>query len=116
VIATGHTHTVREFCELAFGSLKLDYRDYVRINPAFVRPAEVDLLVGNASKARERLGWSATTDLAGLVKMMIDNDLRDLANGSTDYPRPFATDTVAARTEQPRIVEPRLPVAVSMAR
>jgi GDPmannose 4,6-dehydratase len=89
VIATGHTHTVREFCELAFGQLKLDYREYVRINPAFVRPAEVDLLVGNATKARERLGWSARTDLNGLVKMMVDADLRDLTAGSTDYPLPI---------------------------
>ncbi|MBI5058339.1 GDP-mannose 4,6-dehydratase [candidate division KSB1 bacterium] len=90
VIATGHTHTVREFCELTFGQLGLDYRQYVRINSAFVRPAEVDLLVGNPSKARERLGWSATTDLEGLVKMMVDSDLRDLASGSTDFPLPPA--------------------------
>ena len=88
VIATGHTHTVREFCELAFGGLDLDYQKFVRINPKFVRPAEVDLLVGDASKAKKLLGWEPQVDFAGLVKMMVAADLEDLKNGATDYPKP----------------------------
>lgn len=88
VIATGHTHTVREFCEQAFGALDLDYSKYVRINPKFVRPAEVDLLVGDASKAKKLLGWEPQVDFAGLVRMMVDHDLNDLKSGATDYPKP----------------------------
>lgn len=89
VIATGHTHTVREFCELAFGELDLDYSKYVSINPKFVRPAEVDLLVGDAGKAKKLLGWVPQVDFAGLVKMMVRHDLEDLkTNGGTDYPKP----------------------------
>lgn len=78
VIATGRTHTVREFCELAFGQVGLDYRNYVHINPKFVRPAEVDLLVGDATKARNKLGWAAETTLEQLVEMMVTADLREL--------------------------------------
>jgi len=89
VIATGHTHTVREFCELAFGELDLDYSKYVSINPKFVRPAEVDLLVGDAGKAKKLLGWVPQVDFAGLVKMMVRHDIDDLkTNGGTDYPKP----------------------------
>ncbi len=68
VIATGETHTVREFCEIAFAELGLDYRDYVHTDPRFVRPSEVDLLVGDASKARERLNWSPAIRFTELVK------------------------------------------------
>jgi GDPmannose 4,6-dehydratase len=82
VIATGRTHTVREFCELAFSEVGLDYRDYVHINPKFVRPAEVDLLVGDASKAKAKLDWAAETSLEQLVKMMVASDLAELQNGS----------------------------------
>lgn len=78
VIATGQTHTVREFCDLAFREVGLDYRDYVHINPKFVRPAEVDLLVGDATRAKQKLGWVAETNLPELVKMMVMNDINEL--------------------------------------
>ena len=58
VVATGETHSVREFCELAFGHVGLDYEDHVVVDERFMRPAEVDLLVGDASKAHKKLGWT----------------------------------------------------------
>jgi GDPmannose 4,6-dehydratase len=75
VVATGETHSVREFCELAFAEVGLDYREYVRIDPRLQRPAEVDLLVGDASKAREVLGWEPTVHFPALVKQMVRFDL-----------------------------------------
>jgi len=78
VISTGRTHSVKEFVETAFGYVDLDYKDYVTTDPRFVRPAEVDLLLGDSSKAREKLGWELTVDFEGLVKMMVDADLERL--------------------------------------
>ena len=78
VVATGETHSVRNFCEIAFGHVGLDYRDHVVVDPAFVRPAEVDLLVGDASKAREHLGWTPTVTFQELVAMMVESDLARL--------------------------------------
>jgi GDPmannose 4,6-dehydratase len=78
VVATGQTHSVREFCELAFAHVGLNWQDHVRVDPKFVRPAEVDLLVGDSSKARERLGWQPDVDFAGLVRMMVDADLEQV--------------------------------------
>ena len=75
VVCTGETHSVREFCELAFGRLNLDWEDHVVVDEAFLRPAEVDLLVGDSSKAAERLGWKPQTGFADLVAMMVDADL-----------------------------------------
>ncbi len=75
VIATGGTHSVREFCELAFSELGLDYREHVRVDEQFIRPAEVDLLVGDASKAHEELGWRPTYSFEDLVKEMVHADL-----------------------------------------
>lgn len=75
VVATGETHSVREFCELAFAEVDLDYRDYVVTDPTFVRPAEVDLLVGDAYKARKVLGWEPTVSFRELVREMVRNDL-----------------------------------------
>ena len=75
VVATGETHSVREFCELAFKQVNLDYQDYVRIDKRFYRPAEVDLLVGDASKAREQLGWSPKQGFRELVEEMVKADL-----------------------------------------
>lgn len=80
IIATGETHSVREFCELAFGHVDLDYREYVVQDPKFFRPAEVDLLVGNPSKARKILGWEPQVNFQQLVKMMVDADLAMLTN------------------------------------
>ncbi len=78
VVATGETHSVREFCELAFGALDLDWQQFVVIDPAFTRPAEVDLLLGDAAKAREKLGWTPEVDFMTLVRMMVEADLERL--------------------------------------
>ena len=75
VIATGQMHSVREFLELAFDRVKLDYRKYVEIDPRYCRPAEVDVLCGDASKARRVLGWEPKVGFEELVAMMIDADL-----------------------------------------
>jgi GDPmannose 4,6-dehydratase len=75
IIATGETHTVREFCELAFASLGLDYRGYVVSDPHFWRPASAVPLVGEPGKARRQLGWAATTSFADLVQMMVEAEL-----------------------------------------
>ena len=75
VIATCATHTVRELCEVAFSHVGLDWEAHVQIDPRFIRPAEVELLLGDSSKARRVLGWKPTVDFEGLVKMMVDADL-----------------------------------------
>ena len=75
VVCTGETHSVREFCQVAFGHLGLDWEAHVVIDEEFVRPAEVDLLVGDASRAAKVLGWSPTVDFEGLVTMMVDADM-----------------------------------------
>jgi GDPmannose 4,6-dehydratase len=75
VVATGETHTVRELCEHAFGRVGLDWRDWVVTDPALVRPAEVDHLIGDAAKARRALGWSPKVTFPDLVAMMVDADL-----------------------------------------
>ena len=78
VLATGRTESVRDFCRLVFEQLDLNYEDYVEIDPRYFRPAEVDLLLGDASKAKEKLGWTATTDLEELARIMTQHDY-DLA-------------------------------------
>lgn len=79
VVATGTTQTVREFCEKAFGRVGLDYNDYVEIDPRYYRPAEVDLLWGDPTKAKEKLGWVPRVGFQELVEMMVDSDM-DLAS------------------------------------
>ena len=79
VISTGETHSVRDFCELAFGMLGLDYQKYVRADPNLFRPAEVDLLIGNAAKAKAKLGWTCKTNFQVLVREMVEADCA--ANG-----------------------------------
>lgn len=81
VIATGRTTSVRRFCELAFQHVGLNYQDYVKVDPAFYRPAEVDILLGNPAKAKTALGWQATTTLEQLVAMMIEADMQRLGAG-----------------------------------
>jgi GDPmannose 4,6-dehydratase len=77
VIATGETHTIEELVELAFAEAGVgDWRPYVRQDPKFFRPAEVDLLIGDSSKAREKLGWKPEVDFPGLVRMMVQHDLK----------------------------------------
>jgi len=75
VVATGQTQSVRRFCELAFGHVGLDYRDYVVLDERFMRPAEVDLLVGDSSSARAVLGWQPETSFENLVRMMVEADV-----------------------------------------
>lgn len=76
VVATGETHTVREFLEHAFGYAGLNYEDYVKIDPKYYRPTEVDLLIGDATKAREKLGWKPTVTFKELVRLMVESDLK----------------------------------------
>jgi len=81
VIATGEAHTVRELCDVAFGHVGLDYRNYVVLDPQFIRPAEVDQLLGDASKARNELGWEPKVTFDELVRMMVDADIKRLGGG-----------------------------------
>jgi GDPmannose 4,6-dehydratase len=79
VIATGVTHSVQEFVEIAFDHVGLDWKKYVVVDPKFIRPAEVDFLQGNAQKAKQELGWEPTVSFEELVKMMVDADLELLS-------------------------------------
>jgi GDPmannose 4,6-dehydratase len=79
VIATGEAHSVKELVQEAFGRVGLDWEKYVRIDPRFLRPAEVDHLIGDSSKARKVLGWTPSVDFRGLVHMMVDADVERLS-------------------------------------
>ncbi len=76
VVATGETHSVREFCEAAFGCLGLDYEKYVKVDPRYLRPSEVDLLMGSPEKAKKQLGWAPKVTFKELVKIMTEHDLQ----------------------------------------
>ena len=78
VLATGETHSVQEFCELAFSHVGLDWKKHVEVDPRYYRPAEVDLLIGDPSKARQKLGWKHSLSFEGLVKLMVEEDLKHL--------------------------------------
>jgi len=86
VIATGETHSVREFCEEAFGCVGLDWKDFVKVDPKYFRPAEVDMLLGDASKARRVLGWTPKVTFKQLAKLMVEADLES-AGKHLDRPR-----------------------------
>jgi GDPmannose 4,6-dehydratase len=94
VVATGETHTVREFCEIAFDAAGLDWEKYVKVDPKFMRPAEVNLLLGDASKARKELGWKPKVSFKGLVGMMVENDIdhigREIKLNKTAKAKPVA--------------------------
>ena len=79
VIATGETHSVRELCEIAFARVGLDWKEHVEIDPALVRPAEVDMLVGDASKAEREIGWKPVVTFEQMMAMMVDADLARLS-------------------------------------
>ncbi|MEK7312461.1 MAG: GDP-mannose 4,6-dehydratase [Chloroflexota bacterium] len=81
VVATGETHSVQELCEVAFGHVGLNWREYVVQDPKYFRPAEVDLLVGDASKAGKVLRWEPSITFRGLIEMMVDEDLRAIQEG-----------------------------------
>jgi GDPmannose 4,6-dehydratase len=85
VVSTGETHTVREFCERAFSEVGLDYRDYVVVDEKFYRPAEVDLLIGDSSKARARLGWQPVYTFEELVKEMVRADVEAVTRSSGSH-------------------------------
>lgn len=76
VIATGETHTIRELLDVAFGYLNLDWQQHVKIDPRYYRPTEVDLLIGDAGKAKKKLGWEPKVSFRELIMMMVDADLR----------------------------------------
>ena len=89
VIATGETHSVREFLDIAFKYVNLDWQDYIAFDERYLRPAEVDLLVGDASKAKQELGWKRTVSFEELVKLMVEADLQVLGlvspNGNSKF-------------------------------
>jgi GDPmannose 4,6-dehydratase len=78
VVATGESHTVRELCDEAFGRVGLDYKEFVKIDPRYLRPSEVDHLLGDFSKAKKAFGWTPRTSFKELIRLMVDSDL-DLA-------------------------------------
>jgi GDPmannose 4,6-dehydratase len=88
VIASGETHSVREFCDRAFSILGLDYQDFVISDERFYRPAEVDELVGDASKAREVLGWQQSYSFQDLIEEMVQNDLEAAKRSQAAETRP----------------------------
>ncbi len=87
VVSTGETHSVREFCELAFKRVGLEYEDHVVMDERFVRPAEVDLLIGDPAKAREVLGWTPTMSFPELVHIMVDTDVAEVTKTLEDQNR-----------------------------
>ncbi len=84
VVSSGATHTVREMCEIAFSHVGLDWREYVKVDEQFYRPAEVQLLLGDSAKAREQMGWTPEVDFAGLIRMMVDADMARVKAGITN--------------------------------
>ena len=86
VIASGHVHTVRDFCEAAFAHVGLDYHDFVVVDPGFLRPVDVTVLYGDPSKAKRVLSWEPKVDFSRLVAMMVDADLESLRPGASDQP------------------------------
>ncbi len=96
VIATGSAHTVRDFAEYCFAAVDLDYRRYIRFDERYVRPTEVDALIGDASKARELLGWSARVQPRELAQIMVDAELAKLGRGTQASPGPALPAQAAA--------------------
>jgi GDPmannose 4,6-dehydratase len=78
VVATGETHSVKEFLEVAFDYVNLKWEDYVEFDPRYLRPAEVDLLIGDPTKTKAKLGWEPEVTFEGLTKLMVDADLHSL--------------------------------------
>jgi len=87
VVATGVSHSVKDLVRVAFAHAGLDWEKHVRVDPRFLRPAEVDHLIGNAAKARQVLGWAPSVDFEGLVGMMVDSDIEKLSGITPGKPR-----------------------------
>jgi len=98
VVATGVSHSVKELVEIAFAHARLDWQKYVRLDPGLLRPAEVEHLIGDPSKARQKLGWEPTVDFEQLVRMMVDADVDRLALDPRSAPKVAATATTPRRT------------------
>jgi GDPmannose 4,6-dehydratase len=98
VVATGVSHSVKELVEIAFAHARLDWQKYVRLDPGLLRPAEVEHLIGDPSKARQKLGWEPTVDFEQLVRMMVDADVERLALEPRSAPKVAATATTPRRT------------------
>jgi GDPmannose 4,6-dehydratase len=90
VLATGETHSIRELLEVAFETVGLNWKQYVECDPRLIRPAEVEYLCGDASKARQKLGWKPRIGFTELIRMMVKADLEDLRSPETN-PLPVAT-------------------------
>ncbi|HYK20482.1 MAG TPA: GDP-mannose 4,6-dehydratase, partial [Pyrinomonadaceae bacterium] len=86
VIATGETHSVRELCEIAFGEVDLDYREFVKVDERYYRPAEIDQLIGDATKARNALGWEPSYTFRELVQEMVTSDMAALSTANEAQP------------------------------
>ncbi|MDY6786032.1 MAG: GDP-mannose 4,6-dehydratase, partial [Cyanobacteriota bacterium] len=84
VVATGETHTIRKFLDIAFGYVNLNWPDYVEFDARYLRPAEVDILIGDPTKAKQQLGWEPSVTFEQLVKLMVDADLAALGLPSPD--------------------------------
>ncbi|HEY9666990.1 MAG TPA: GDP-mannose 4,6-dehydratase, partial [Coleofasciculaceae cyanobacterium] len=82
VVATGETHSIREFLDISFNYVNLNWQDYVEFDPRYLRPAEVDLLIGDATKAKQKLGWEPSVTFKELVCLMVEADLRALGIAS----------------------------------
>jgi GDPmannose 4,6-dehydratase len=89
VVATGETYSIKEFLEIAFNYVNLDWNDYVAFDPRYLRPAEVELLIGDPTETKKKLGWEPSVDFEGLVKLMVDADLAAL-----NLPTPNGSSTV----------------------
>jgi len=89
VISSGEAHTVRELCEIAFSHLDLDYNDYVVVDAKFLRPADVDHLLGDSRKARQKLGWRPKVSFKELIKLMVEADLQALKASNAIYVTPL---------------------------
>ena len=99
MVATGETHTVQRLVELAFAAVGLDWKKYVVTDPALVRPAEVDLLIGDPAKAKRQLGWEPEVSFEKLVEMMVEADLDRLKAGTGTWtPRPGESEVQASRS------------------
>jgi GDPmannose 4,6-dehydratase len=96
-VATNETHSIREFLDIAFNHVNLDWHDYVEFDARYLRPAEVDLLIGDATKAREALGWQPSVTFEELVHLMVEADLE--AIGISDYSKGEHRDMATLRRD-----------------